>query len=98
MQEVASKSSPQEILKRLIIKTQNHDANTRRASTRVLDHVIKLAYSRGYHHAKEFINSYREKLQDGPSADTSRLTHKLFEYVSADEFVQITRLFEYEPA
>ncbi|MDF2940324.1 MAG: hypothetical protein K0R66_966 [Gammaproteobacteria bacterium] len=89
--ELKVEQSPMEEAKSIILAAFSKSNKSRRQSQRIVQRVLNLATTRGYPYSEGF-NYYF--LHDTEQSDmlTKRWLSGLFEYVSPDEFAQLSKL------
>ena len=89
--EFKVEQSPMEEAKSIILSAFNKNNKNRRQLQRIVQRVLSLAVTRGYPHSEGF-NYYF--LHEAGQSDmlTKKWLSGLFEYVSPDEFAQLSKL------
>lgn len=86
--------SPIEIALEILSKAFNPAGRRRREAMRVLKRILNLAISRGFKEAETFMAFFKQDPKSRNPKTLKKFLLNLFEYVSADEFVQLSRSME----
>lgn len=82
-----------EIALDVLSKAFNPNGRKRREAMRVIKQVLKLAKSRGFDRADTFVAFFRQPIDNQDQRVLRRLLSHLFEFVSTDEFAQMSMSF-----
>lgn len=74
----------------VLAKAFNPNGRRRREAMRVINLVLKLAKSRGFDQVDEFTTFFRQSETEQSPKVLRRLLKHLFEFVSPDEFAQLS--------
>ncbi|MDF2690575.1 MAG: hypothetical protein K0S29_430 [Gammaproteobacteria bacterium] len=89
--ELKVEHSPMEEAKSIILSAFNKNNKNRRQAQRIVQRVLNLAVTRGYPHNEGF-NYYFQHSDEQSDMLTKKWLSGLFEYVSPDEFAQLSKL------
>ena len=83
--------SPIDTAMDLLSKAFNPAGRRRRESMRVLKSVLKLAVSRGFKEQESFMAFFKQDIKIQDPKVLQKILFNLFEYVSPDEFAQLSK-------
>ena len=84
-------SSSQDVVEKIISAAYGRDPISRKSARGTVNRVLDLAKRRGYSREEEFVHYFHDAKAKDPRT-TQRILRTLFEFVSVDEFVQLSRL------
>ncbi len=86
--------SPVAVAMDVVSKAFNPSGRRRREAMRVLKRILNLAIARGFKEADAFMAFFSQDPRSQSPRILRKILFKLFEYVSADEFAQLSRPME----